>query len=141
MGSATILRMRRRHDDVPGEIRDAVERINSAWLEGTAEAMRDDLHENVVMVQPGFAETVVGRDACIASYAEFSAAAEIEHFETTEPVVEVRDATAVAWIAWHMTYVMDGVRSDEAGHDIFVFGFDGDDWRLVWRTLTTAPVS
>lgn len=117
-----------------------VRAINDAWLGDRAEEMRDLLHEDVVMVQPGFESALRGRDECIASFGEFASSARIDDFSGSEPVVDIWEDTAVAWFSWRIRYEMGGETFSELGHDVYVLGRGPHGWVVVWRTLTARPV-
>jgi len=121
-------------------VRAALETINRAWIEGRPADMRDLLDDRVVMVQPGFNQSLAGRDACLASYQEFVSQATIDRYTPAEPFIQVWGDTAVAWFAWTMAYTIGGRTSRERGHDVFVFRRTPAGWRAVWRTLTAEPL-
>jgi len=120
-------------------VRAAFHAINNAWLQRRAQDMREHLHPDVVMVQPGFESLLRGREACIASYAEFRAGATLYAYTATEPKVEVIGNTAVAWHRWTMRYEWEAQSIDEGGHEVFVFERVEGAWLAVWRTLTVEP--
>lgn len=117
------------------EIARIVQAINTAWVRGNAGAMAEYLDERVVIVQPGFQERLVGREACIESYREFGSHALIHSYEESETTVDVRDDTAIASHHYALEYEMDGEMYHDAGHDVFVFVRGESGWRAIWRTL------
>ena len=120
-------------------VRAAFHAINNAWLQRRAQDMREYLHADVVMVQPGFATALRGREECIASYADFRAGATLHAYTATTPTVQVWGDSAVAWHRWTMRYEWDGATYDEAGHEVFVFARLDGHWLAIWRTLTSEP--
>jgi uncharacterized protein (TIGR02246 family) len=122
-------------------VRAAFHAINNAWLQRRAQDMREHLHPDVVMVQPGFGAALRGREECIASYADFRAGATLHAYTSTPPTVQVWADTAVAWHRWTMRYEWDGHLYDDAGHEVFVFGRADGRWVAVWRTLISGPAA
>ncbi len=120
-------------------VRAAFHAINNAWLQRRAQDMREHLHPDVVMVQPGFESALRGREACIASYAEFREGATLYAYTSTEPTVQVWADSAVTWQRWTMRYEWGGQAFDEGGHEIFVFARVDERWVAIWRTLTVEP--
>lgn len=120
-------------------VRAAFHAINNAWLQRRAPDMREHLHPDVVMVQPGFESALRGREACIASYAEFREGATLYAYTSTEPTVQVWADSAVTWQRWTMRYEWGGQALDEGGHEIFVFARVDGRWLAIWRTLTVEP--
>jgi ketosteroid isomerase-like protein len=116
-------------------IRDRVLSLNAAWREGRFDDLRNFFHPDAVIAAPGFATRVTGRDAVIASYREFVAAATIEALDVAEPAIDVWGDTAVATVSFSIVYSMNGKRYDEHGHDVLVFQRAGGEWLIVWRTL------
>jgi hypothetical protein len=130
---------RRRTGDERDLVADALRRINDAWVTGHAADMADDLDERVVMVQPGFAGRVKGREAAIDSYSDFTESAVIHGYAESDLVIDTFDETAVATYRYDIDWEMDGERHVEAGHDFFVFRRHGGRWIAAWRLLTVQP--
>lgn len=116
-------------------IREVVHQLNDAWATGHPEKLAGFFHENIVMVHPDFTGRSEGRDACIASYAEFCSAAIIHGVKIGEPGIEVFGNTAVSTYAYEVDYEMGGERFNDSGRDLFVFVLEDDRWQAVWRTM------
>jgi hypothetical protein len=115
-------------------------RINQAWVQGRFEELNECFHENMMIVGPGFQAMGKGREACIRSYREFSAAAVVHEYNEREPTIDVWANTAVAVYGWEIVYEIKGQRSRESGQDLFVFAREEGVWRTVWRAmLPSAP--
>jgi hypothetical protein len=97
--------------------------------------MHDFLDPDVVFVQPGFSGRSEGRDAAIASYADFVTAAVLHAYSESDLTIELTGHTAVATYRFQIDYEMEGKRLQETGRDLFVFGRTGTRWRAVWRLL------
>lgn len=117
------------------EIGRIVRAINAAWVYGKPGEMEAYLDERMVLVQPGFAERLVGREACIESYREFASHAAIHSYEEGEATVDLRGETAIASFRYAIEYEMDGEIYHDVGHDVFVLMHGDGGWRAVWRTL------
>ncbi|HEX8037485.1 MAG TPA: nuclear transport factor 2 family protein [Ktedonobacterales bacterium] len=117
------------------EIAGIVGAINAAWVHGNAGEMAEYLDEGMVIVQPGFEEQVVGREACVESYREFASHAAIRQYDEGEVTVDVRGDTAIASYRYAIEYEMDGETYHDAGHDVFVLMRGDGGWHAVWRTL------
>ncbi len=94
-----------------------------------------------MVVQPGFGRRVSGREACVASYAEFAAAGTVHAYDESDHTVDVWADTAVATYRFRIDFEVGGERYLEAGHDLLVFSRIDDGWRIVWRTLAPLPAS
>lgn len=116
---------------------EAIHQINHAWLDGRASDMAPLVHEFVVVVLPGFSGRVIGRDAFVASYADFASEARVSAYDESEHVVDVFGDTAVVSYRYEIEYELDGEPQHDTGRDLFVFarGDNDDHWRVVWRTL------
>jgi ketosteroid isomerase-like protein len=121
------------------EVRRVVAAINEVWR-------AEDPDRIAALLAPYFADEIVivgsdltplgsGRDAAIASYADFARVATIAAFAMDEPVVHVADGTAVATYGWRIRYAMDNAEFDESGHDVFVLRRDGAGWLATWRAM------
>ena len=121
-------------DDVT-RIQSTIDRINRATLGGARVDIRDAFHERVVFASPDFRGRVSGRDACLATYAEFTTHSTVHEFKPGAPDVHVIGATAVATTPFDIRYTIEGRTTRESGHDLMVFAKDAGDWRVVWRTV------
>lgn len=117
------------------EIRDIVHQLNDAWATGHPDELARFFHEDIVMVPPDFTGRSQGRDACIASYAEFCSQATILGVKIIDPGVEVFGDTAVSTYAYEVAYEMGGERFNDTGRDLFVFVREDGRWQAVWRTM------
>ena len=122
-----------------GDDRDAViavwRRINDAWTDGAPEQMAEDLDEAVVMVQPGFADRIEGRDAAIGSFRDFVESSTLHEYAESGLRVHVSGATAVVTCGWEIDWSSADRRQRERGHDVYVFGRERGRWRAVWRVI------
>lgn len=117
------------------EISDVIHQMNNAWANGHPDELERFFHEDIVMVQPDFTNRSAGREACIASYAEFCGAAIIHGLKLGDPGIEVFGDTAIATYSYEIDYEMGGERFSDKGRDIFVFTRSNGQWRAVWRTM------
>ncbi|MFN2519708.1 MAG: DUF4440 domain-containing protein [Candidatus Limnocylindria bacterium] len=125
----------RRTGDDRDDVAAALRRINDAWIEGEPERMAEDLHVLVVMVQPGFADRIEGREAAIASFREFIDGSLVHEYAESDPVIDLTGSTAVATCRWDIEWSADDRRQPERGRDVYVFAKDRGRWRAVWRVI------
>lgn len=112
-----------------------IHELNDAWATGHPEQLAGFFHEDIVMVDPAFTRRLQGRDACIASYAEFCSQATIHGVKIGEPGIEVFGDTAVTTYSYEVDYEMGGERFKDSGRDLFVFVRADGKWQAVWRTM------
>jgi uncharacterized protein (TIGR02246 family) len=113
----------------------AMREMNRAWMEGNAHDMERLVHPDVVMILPGFAGRVVGREAFIGGFRDFSENATVLQFREDDPQVDVVGGTAVVSVAYEMTYERSGGRYRATGRDMWVFEKRDRSWLAVWRTM------
>lgn len=111
---------------------EVVRRINAAWVHGRTDDLRDLLHPSMIIVRPG-GEPAHGREACIASYRDFTVRAKVLRFEESTPAVDVFGDTAVVTYAFEIFYELAGTWTTAGGSEIFVLTQDGGRWWAVWR--------
>lgn len=117
------------------EIQAIVHRLNDAWLNGRVEELAALFHPGVVVVAPGLAQRVAGREACVQSYVDFVSQAVVHRFEAEPAQVDVLGPAAVAVCPYAIEYEIGGKRWRGAGHDLLVL-VDGDQgWTIAWRLL------
>ncbi len=117
------------------EIEAVVRAINDAWLAGRFDELRHYFHPDVVLAQPGFAQRMVGREALIDSYRDFTREAKINAFTPGEVHIDAAGDSAVITMPWEMDYEIGGQRYGERGWDLLVFGRREGRWVVVWRTV------
>ncbi len=122
-------------------IRERVQSLNAAWREGRFDDLEGFFHPDAVIVAPGFAARVSGREAVIGTYREFTSNATVEALDIAEPAIDLWDDTAVATARFSITYTMWNKRYREEGHDVLVFRKTEGAWLVVWRTLISSEVT
>ena len=122
-------------DEVLSTVHDALAAINRAWRENRPLEMRAHLDPNVTMVLPGFRGQVVGRDALLASFVEFSANARVLEYRESDKQIQIIGGCAVASFRFEMVYERPGYRERSSGRDLWVFQRTRGKWRAVWRTM------
>jgi uncharacterized protein (TIGR02246 family) len=124
----------------PHDIDSLLERLTAAWREGRTADLAALFHERVISVPPGFQLRVQGRDAVVQTYEQFVQSAEVVSYDERDVVYDTWGNTAVATYRYEMSWIMDGHRSTEAGHDVLVLARQPDGgWQIVWRTLVPLP--
>ena len=108
--------------------------LNQTWLQGRF----DDLHcyyaEDVVMIPPGSRRQIVGRDAMVDSYRQFTQQATVHQFHEEEIDVRLFESTAIVTLRFHIKYDYGGNTQDETGAEILILLHRDNEWRIVWRT-------
>jgi ketosteroid isomerase-like protein len=123
------------------QIRTALAGLTAAWRTGRTADIGAMLHPSVVFVHPGFTGRAEGREACVATYDQFLKAAIVLRYEESPAVIDAYGDTGVVTLQWEMSWEMGGQRSEESGHDLYVFTREGGRWLIVWRTLVGATGS
>jgi len=121
--------------DRNADIHDVLYSINAAWREGHPLSMREYLHPEITMALPGFAGTVQGRDALVASFEEFCENARVIEYEESDESINMIGDCAIATFRFRMLYERDAYREDSRGRDLWVFQRQDDRWVAVWRTM------
>ena len=122
---------------------DLLRRITQAWLEGRPGDLAQLFHPDIVMVLPGFAGRVQGRDQMVNGFVDFCTNAKVHAFDEREHQTDVIGHTAVASVAFTMVYERAGQRFRSTGRDVWVFTREGAEWLAIWRTMldvTDEPV-
>jgi ketosteroid isomerase-like protein len=120
-------------------IRQFIQTLNRAWLEGQFEKIGELLHPDVVFVHPNFAGRSVGREACAKSYADFMSQAKVHEFRQTDAQIDVFGATAIATYRFDIRYEMSGQTLTEPGEEVLVLNRANGPWQAVWRAIVLLP--
>jgi ketosteroid isomerase-like protein len=119
-------------------------RINRAWLDGRIDELEPVVHQDIVMVFPGFGGRIQGRDQFLAGFHDFCSHAKVHEFREHDQRVDVAGRTAVVSFQFEMVYERSGERYRSTGRDLWVFQHEGSEWIAVWRTMLDiedSPVS
>jgi ketosteroid isomerase-like protein len=116
-----------------------ITRIDEAWREKRFDGLADCFHPDAVITGPGFVELAKGREACVESYREFAANAEILTFGESGHQLRVWDTTAVYTFGWKMSFDRGQGPVAEKGTDQMVFERSAGEWRMVWRNVHFEP--
>ena len=117
------------------EATNLLRRISRAWLEGRPRELTELFHQDIVMVLPGFAGRVQGRDQMVNGFVDFCTNAKVHAFDEDEPQVDVIGQSAVASVAFKMVYERAGQRFRCTGRDLWVFTHERGEWLAIWRTM------
>jgi ketosteroid isomerase-like protein len=117
-------------------LRARIDTLNTAWRTGRLDELEETFAPDVVLVAPGFAARLEGREACIGTYRDFTAAAEVRDFSMGDVAIDLFGDTAVAVCPYVIAYTMNGAQYRERGNDLLVFARRDGDWQVVWRTAT-----
>ncbi len=120
-----------RREDVAAALR----RINRAWLDGRVDDLAPLVHPEIVMVIPGFAGRVQGREPFLAGFDDFCRNARVHEFREHDHQVDVAGDTAVVSVRFEMVYERSGERYRATGRDLWVFQHERGAWVAVWRTM------
>ena len=110
-------------------------RINRVWLDGQVEDLAPMVHPEIVMVFPGFAGRVQGREDFLAGFRDFCQNARIHEFHEHDHQVDVAGDMAVVTFRYEMVYQRSDGRFRSTGRDLWVFQSQGSTWIAVWRTM------
>ena len=110
-------------------------RIIQAWLDGRVDDLAPLVHPDIVMVFPGFAGRIGGREAFLAGFRDFCRTARIQDFCEHDHQVDVAGDTAVISFRYDMVYERARERYCATGRDLWVFQRQDGEWKAVWRTM------
>ena len=116
------------NESTTNDAADTLRRINDAWLNGRVADLAPLVHPDIVMVFPGFAGRMQGRDAFVAGFEDFSQNAKIHEYRPLDLQIDVAGETAIATFRYEMVYERSGIRSRSTGRDLWVFENHGQGW-------------
>jgi Domain of unknown function (DUF4440) len=117
------------------DVAEVLRRISQCWLEGRPREMKPLLHPEIVMVFPGFAGRVSGRDAFVDGFVDFCQNARVISFQESDHQVDQCDDTAIASFRFDMVYERDKLRYHTTGRDVWAFTCKAGQWLACWRTM------
>jgi hypothetical protein len=112
--------------------------LNDAWAAGRLLDLEPLLHPRSVIVGPDLTRLSDGRDACIASYRDFLAAATVRAFEERDVRAEEYNGAAILSYTYRIVYESDGEQHDDEGREVLVLVRGETGWQVAWRQLLDA---
>jgi uncharacterized protein (TIGR02246 family) len=116
------------------EIWTLIDRCNDAWTAGRPADAGLLYADDAVLVAPGLADTVRGRDAITETYVQFLSAATVERFDVERRSLHTFDATAIAAYVFEIDYTMGDTAHSERGEEILLLHRRESGWQVSWRT-------
>jgi Domain of unknown function (DUF4440) len=113
----------------------SMRQINRAWLNGQIENLTPMLHPEIIMVFPGFAGNIQGRENFVDGFRDFCRNARVHEFRETDHQVNIIADVAVITYRYEMVYERLGRRFQATGRDLWIFQNQGEEWLAVWRTM------
>jgi hypothetical protein len=113
----------------------AMREINRAWLEGRFNDMTPLLHPDIVMVFPGFAGRLQGRESFLDGFRSFRESSIVHGFREMDFQEDVAGSTAVVSYVYEIEYERDGLCYQASGRDLWIFQARENGWTAVWRTM------
>jgi hypothetical protein len=117
------------------EVATAIRQINQAWLTNRVDDLASMVHPGIVMVFPGFARRIRGREELLAGFHDFCTNATIQEFREHDQQIDVVGDTAVVAFRYEMIYERSGGRFRANGRDLWVLQHEDSAWIAVWRTM------
>lgn len=73
------------NDPVKQEVWKTLRALNDAWTKGNPEGLNNYFHRNMVAITATERERLEGKEACFASWNNFTQAAHIHHWKELDP--------------------------------------------------------
>ncbi|MGO8760002.1 MAG: nuclear transport factor 2 family protein [Terracidiphilus sp.] len=121
--------------DSNAQVHTVLASINAAWREGHPSSMREYLHPEIIMVLPGFKESIHGREILVGSFEEFCKNARVIEYEESGEHIDVIEGCAIVTFRFRMLYERAAYRELSQGHDMWVFRQQQGRWIAVWRAM------
>ncbi len=116
-------------------VSDSMDGINRAWLDGRVEDMAPMIHPDIVVVLPGFAGRIAGKEAFLKGFRDFLEQADIHEFQEHDRQIDAAGRAAVVSFKYEMVYERGGESYRATGRDIWVFTLEQGGYSAVWRTM------
>lgn len=117
------------------QVHNVLATITSAWRDGNASSMREFLHPEIIMVIPGFKQSMGGREILVNSFVEFCKNATVIEYEESNEHIDVIEGCAVATYEFKMLYERAEYREFSKGRDMWIFRKVQNRWVAVWRAM------
>lgn len=109
-------------------------RLQQAWQQEDWATLSEMYHPKAVLLPPDLGQSLVGREAILATYQEFAAAATLHRFESTSMECHPFSACRVVHSGFVADYSVSERRCTDSGTEVYVVESGTDDQPvIVWR--------
>lgn len=135
MKTTKIVPLLNNPQDEREQVSSVMRQINEAWLAGQVEDIGAMVHDDIVMVFPGFAGRIQGRDKFVAGFRDFCETATIHQFKEGEYLIDIVGETAVVSFGYEMIYERSAEKYHATGRDLWIFEKQATGWIALWRMM------
>lgn len=93
--------------------------LNDAWLADDFDAIAACYHADVILLPPDAGVPIIGRDAVVSTYREFSNQARLKDFQVTELLTYPVDGLSAIHMRFDVEYQLDEAVYQESGLDVY----------------------
>lgn len=113
--------------------------LNACWTKGDPEDLREYFHKDMVAVTPVDRDPRVGREACVAGWADFARSADIRSWVERGHRVRIFGAAAVVTYFYELRCRMGGAELTLDGRDMFFLVREQGRWWAVADQFSSFP--
>jgi ketosteroid isomerase-like protein len=126
-------------NDVVRAVTDTVTALNDCWTGGHPADLVRYFHENIVAITPANRLPLVGRDACVEAWTQYTQVAKIAAWRTDDVQVRVHGDTAIVTYLYELECEVEGRRAKPAGRDMLVMVRENGRWWVVADQFSPYP--
>lgn len=116
-------------------IHNTLKAINNTWLYGQPEEMKTYLHPEIAMKLQDSDGEIFGYEKLIASFIKFCKSARILEYSGYDEHIDIIGNCAIISFKFEMIYERLDSRYKSAGHDLWIFEKQANNWVAIWRSL------
>lgn len=121
------------------DVLDFIASLNACWTKGDPEDLREYFHQDMVAVTPVDREPRVGREACVAGWADFARSTDIQSWTERGHRVRIFGDAAVVTYFYELRCRMGNVERTLDGRDMFFLVREGGRWWAVADQFSAFP--
>ena len=117
-----------------------VKELNRLWTEkNTPSELARFFHPQMVAICAGVKSPIVGGDACVAGWTDFTSRVTELEFEEHRPLVRIVNDTAVVAYDFTCSFRRNGERFEMNGRDLFTLVRVDDRWQVIADHFSEMP--
>lgn len=110
--------------------------ISGAWRENRPLEMKPHIHSNFVMILPGNAGSIRGREVLIGGFVEFGSNAKVLQYKQSHEEIQIVGNLAFVNYEFDMVYERATYRERSKGRDVWMFQRWRGKWLAIFRVMT-----
>lgn len=117
------------------EIESIIHQIIQGWLVNRIRRFEDYFDDDIGLTIPADNINIKGKKYFINYHEQYLKDKKIKRYDEIDFSVRVEKDYAIAHYSYNLEYEKSNIDYRECGRDIFIYKYNKNNWKLVWRII------